>query len=145
MNIGKCIVGRRKERHLSQEQLAEMADISQTHISKIELGKDNPSLDLLERIANALDCDLFIDLVPRGSATIYITPEIETEQIEIKETAPQGTSLPNWVTLENARALTIFGIAYQKLEIEKETLKDSERKALEGIIETCKEMLSQGD
>ena len=48
---------------------------------------------------------------------------------------------PTWVTLENARALTIFGIAYQKLEMEKDSLSDSERKALEGIFETCKELI----
>lgn len=143
MKIGKIIAKHRRDNNLNQEQLAEMADITQSYISRIELGKEFPSFELLERIANALDCELFIDLVPRGSVTAYITPEIETEQIERKETAPQGTSLPNWVTLENAKALTIFGLAYQKLEIEKETLKDSERKALEGIIETCKGLLSQ--
>lgn len=143
MKIGKIIARHRRENNLSQEQLAEMADITQSYISRIELGKEFPSFELLERIASALDCELFIDLIPRNSATACITPEIETGPVEKKETAAQGISLPNWVTLENARALTIFGLAYQKLEIEKETLKDSERKALEGIIETCKGLLLQ--
>lgn len=135
MKIGTSIAKRRKELHLSQEQLAEKADISQTHISKIELGKDNPSLDLLERIAAALDCELFIELVPFG-AEIPTTYERETLAPEEPE-----HRAPTWVTLENARALTIFGIAYQKLELEKDSLSDSERKALEGIIETCKALL----
>ena len=130
MKIGTSIAKRRKELHLSQEQLAEKADISQTHISKIELGKDNPSLDLLERIATALDCELFIELVPLGA---------EASTYERETLAPEEPEhhAPTWVTLENARALTIFGIAYQKLEMEKDSLSDSERKALEGIIETC--------
>lgn len=134
MKIGTSIAKRRKELHLSQEQLAEKADISQTHISKIELGKDNPSLDLLERIAAALDCELFIELVPLGAEA----PTYERETLTPEE---PGFRAPTWVTLENARALTIFGIAYQKLEMEKDSLSDSERKALEGIFETCKELI----
>lgn len=143
MDIGRIVAKRRKELRLSQEQLAEKTEISQTHVSSIECGRDNPSLDLLERIANALDCELFIDLIPKGSAAAYVAQEIETEPIERKEIAPPVTSLPNWVTFENARALTIFGLAYQKLEIEKDTLTTAERKALEGIIDTCREMLCQ--
>lgn len=135
MKIGTSIAKRRKELHLSQEQLAEKADISQTHISKIELGKDNPSLDLLERIATALDCELLIELVPFGAEV----PTYERETL-----SPEGPEhrAPTWVTLENARALTIFGIAYQKLEMEKDSLSDSERKALEGIIETCSSLIA---
>lgn len=135
MKIGTSIAKRRKELHLSQEQLAEKADISQTHISKIELGKDNPSLDLLERIATALDCELFIELVPFGAEV----PTYERETLTPEE--PEHRA-PTWVTLENARALTIFGIAYQKLELEKNSLSDSERKALEGIIETCLSLIT---
>lgn len=135
MKIGTSIAKRRKELHLSQEQLAEKADISQTHISKIELGKDNPSLDLLERIAAALDCELFIELVPLGAEV----PTYERETLTPEE--PEHRA-PTWVTLENARALTIFGIAYQKLEMEKASLSDSERKALEGIIETCLSLIT---
>lgn len=41
------------ERHLSQNALARICGISQSHISKIELG-DSPSLEVFERICNAL-------------------------------------------------------------------------------------------
>lgn len=139
MNIGEIIAKRRKESNFSQEQLAEAAEISQSYISRIELGKEKPSFELLERIAVALNCELFIDLVPIGEQRRLFTPD----EYPVEDNAALQTSTPTWLTLENARALTIFGIAYQKLEIEKETLKDSERKALEGIIETCKGLLSQ--
>lgn len=55
MNIGKIIAKRRKDKNFNQEQLAEAAEISQSYISRIEQGKEKPSLELLERIAVALD------------------------------------------------------------------------------------------
>lgn len=129
MMIGKRIIERRKELNLSQEQLAERAEISQTHISKIELGKDNPSFKLLGKIAQALDCQLYIDLIPNGSAVTL--PEEERPFV------------PTWVTLEKASTATIFSIALEKLKIEKETMTISELKTVEGLIETCKEVIEK--
>lgn len=140
MDIGKVIAARRKEQNISQEKLAEKAEMSQGYISSIERGKEKPSLELLEKIATALGCELFIDLIPIGSQpSIYEPPVCEHEILTPEE--PEHRA-PTWVTLENARALTIFGIAYQKLEIEKDSLSDSERKALEGIMETCLSLIT---
>lgn len=48
----------RKIRGITQEQLAEIVDVHQTYIGKLEVGMCNPSLELLERIVKALDTDL---------------------------------------------------------------------------------------
>ena len=40
---------------MSQEKLAEKADLSVPYISEVECGKDNISVDSLVRIANALN------------------------------------------------------------------------------------------
>ena len=53
MGIGNKIAERRKALKLSQEQLAEKANISQTHISCVERERYNPSLELLGKIAEA--------------------------------------------------------------------------------------------
>ena len=45
----------RKEKHLSQEQLADRLNISVKHLSKIERGLTFVSADLLERIAEQLE------------------------------------------------------------------------------------------
>lgn len=45
----------RRKRKLTQEQLAEMADIEPNHISNIELAKTGASLDVVFRIADALE------------------------------------------------------------------------------------------
>lgn len=53
--IGERIRIRRKELGLSQEKLAEYADISVTHMSHIETGNTKLSLPVLVRIATALN------------------------------------------------------------------------------------------
>ena len=52
--IGARIKAARERVHLTQEQLAEIVDISPTHMSVIERGVKTPKLDTFIRIANAL-------------------------------------------------------------------------------------------
>jgi transcriptional regulator with XRE-family HTH domain len=53
--IGDTIRALRKAKKLTQPALAERAHTDATHISRIERGHLSPSLDLLRRIAAALD------------------------------------------------------------------------------------------
>lgn len=48
----------RKERGLSQEQLAELADFHRTYVSQLERRVTNISIDGLERLALALEVDV---------------------------------------------------------------------------------------
>jgi transcriptional regulator with XRE-family HTH domain len=52
--LGEAIRVRRKQAELSQEHLAEKADLSTVFISRVERGKESPSLDSLVKIAKAL-------------------------------------------------------------------------------------------
>ena len=52
--IGARIKAARERVHLTQEPLAEIIDISPTHMSVIERGVKTPKLDTFVRIANAL-------------------------------------------------------------------------------------------
>ena len=56
--LGKRIREIRKSQGISQEQLAERASISAQYVSNIERGKENPTLDLLLRLAEALRVSL---------------------------------------------------------------------------------------
>lgn len=47
---------KREARGLSQEQLAELCQVSQQHISWWEKGGRNPASDSLKKLAAALDC-----------------------------------------------------------------------------------------
>lgn len=53
--IGKRIRNERLRRQLSQEKLAEMAEISPVHLSHIETANTKLSLPVLVNIANVLD------------------------------------------------------------------------------------------
>ncbi len=53
--LGKNISKFRKEKHLSQNNLAEILDVSREHIAKIETAKRCISLSLLFKIADALN------------------------------------------------------------------------------------------
>lgn len=54
MSIGETIRVLRKRSDLSQAELAQQVGVWQTQISQIESGATSPSLDLLQRIAQAL-------------------------------------------------------------------------------------------
>lgn len=53
--LGKNIAKARKAKGLSQNQLAEMLDISREHLAKIETAKRCLSINLLFRISSVLD------------------------------------------------------------------------------------------
>lgn len=57
MSIGKIIRARRKALKLSQERLAELANLHPTYISEIERGKVNASVYCFYTIAQALDLE----------------------------------------------------------------------------------------
>ena len=52
--MGKAIRDQRKKKKFSQETLAEKANLSTVFISRVERGKESPSVDSLVKIARAL-------------------------------------------------------------------------------------------
>lgn len=67
--VGQNLQRIRRDKDLSQEELAHRANVHQTYLSGVESGKRNPSVVVLERIATALEVDVS-DLFrrPRKSA-----------------------------------------------------------------------------
>lgn len=58
-NLGQRVRELRKERGLTQEQLAELADLHATYLGLIEIGKKLPSLHSLIKVSKALKVPLF--------------------------------------------------------------------------------------
>lgn len=54
LNVAKRLTELRESMNMSKNQLAKLSGVSQSYISDIELEKKNPSLDILERLCNAL-------------------------------------------------------------------------------------------
>jgi len=57
------IIMARKERKLTQKDLAELIGTKQSNISRLESGNYNPSLDLLNRIALAVGKELEVRMI----------------------------------------------------------------------------------
>ncbi len=56
--IGARIKEKRKEAHMTQEQLAERLDVTVGYVSQLERGITKISLDKLAEISSVLDCDI---------------------------------------------------------------------------------------
>jgi transcriptional regulator with XRE-family HTH domain len=65
--LGKRIAYLRKERHLSQLQLALQAGVTKSYLSDLERGQRNPTVKVLQKIAMGLGVtleELFRGVVP---------------------------------------------------------------------------------
>jgi transcriptional regulator with XRE-family HTH domain len=63
--IADRVAERRKQLGLSQKELAELTGTTQSAIARLESGGRPPRIDTLLGIAEALDCDLTVELKPR--------------------------------------------------------------------------------
>jgi DNA-binding XRE family transcriptional regulator len=66
--IADQVQARRTARNLSQRELAELVGTTQSAIARLEAGGRPPRIDTLLRIAEALDCELSVELRPRSGA-----------------------------------------------------------------------------
>ncbi len=80
--IGKRIKYIRTEKGISQEELAEAADITTNYIGQIERGQRNPTLSILENIASALGIT-FSELFNEFDYTVYLSIECISEVTDI--------------------------------------------------------------
>ncbi|MCC5930647.1 MAG: helix-turn-helix transcriptional regulator [Cyclobacteriaceae bacterium] len=56
--LGETIKKRRKELSITQPHLAELANVSTNTLYKLERGQGNPSLDVLNKLAEVLGMEL---------------------------------------------------------------------------------------
>ena len=87
--IGERIAGLRKQKHLTQIQLAEKLHISDKAVSKWESNKSDPSLEMLIALSDYFKCT--IDYLVKGvkpeiinnNVKLYPTREIYSKTIEL--------------------------------------------------------------
>ena len=65
MNLIRAMVDAREATHITQKELSERTGISQAEISRIENGSRNPSIKLLQRLAEGMGMNLKISFVPQ--------------------------------------------------------------------------------
>ncbi|MDR1147852.1 MAG: helix-turn-helix transcriptional regulator [Spirochaetaceae bacterium] len=71
--LAKNMKKHRRKCGISQAQLAEKVNVSTHHIGMIELARNFPTLDLVERIANALDIEIY---------QLFVEPHSPNEELE---------------------------------------------------------------
>lgn len=67
--VAEEVAGRRRDRGLSQTDVARLVGTTQSAIARLESGGRPPRIDTLLKIAAALECDLVVHLVPSGSGS----------------------------------------------------------------------------
>ena len=76
--IAQAVAAHRLRLNLSQAELAELCGTTQSAIARVEAGGRPPRIDTLQRIANALDCTLRVELDPRTHQlrSTFETPKV---------------------------------------------------------------------
>ena len=65
LNVIRAMIEARTSQNLTQKQLAEKTGIAQTEISRLENGTRNPSIKLLQRLAEGMDMVLDVSFRPK--------------------------------------------------------------------------------
>jgi ribosome-binding protein aMBF1 (putative translation factor) len=66
--IAEQVTAQRHARGLSQAELAELCGTTQSAIARLESGGRPPRIDTLLRVANALECNLVVELRSRPAS-----------------------------------------------------------------------------
>ncbi len=65
----RALIEARRQKQLTQKQLAEITGIAQADISRLENGNANPSLDTLKRLAAGLGMAVKLEFVPKATVS----------------------------------------------------------------------------
>jgi DNA-binding XRE family transcriptional regulator len=63
--IIQTIIDARRKYNITQKELSKRTGITQADISRLENGNGNPTIKLLQKLANGLDMDLELRFVPK--------------------------------------------------------------------------------
>ena len=128
-NIGKAILEAMSIRGVAtQDALADKARISQAHLSNVLNGRDRPSIKLLDKIADALSCEL----------------EIRFRLKEEPQASPSSSAAhrPARGSPDNIRylgddPLVLLSLAREKIKAQAANLSPDERAAVGLLLSLC--------
>lgn len=119
LSISKAIINYRKENNVTQKELAEILNVNQVMISKLERGNYNPTIKLLYSLSRQLtkSSDLFIDILKDIITSLYKSKNITySMQYKIYETYKYTDKIRNNMVYINYRSSEkdIGGIFYEQ-------------------------------
>ncbi|MCR5627157.1 MAG: helix-turn-helix transcriptional regulator [Lachnospiraceae bacterium] len=65
MNVNRALIDARMSQNMTQKELSEKTGIAQAEISKLENGTRNPSVRLLQRLADGMGMVLNVTFTPK--------------------------------------------------------------------------------
>ncbi len=68
MNVIRAMIDARISQNMSQKELSDRTGIAQTEISRLENGTRNPSIRLLQRLADGMGMVLNVTFTPKETA-----------------------------------------------------------------------------
>ena len=83
--IGKFIAEKRKEKNLTQQQLGKILYVTDKAVSKWERGLSLPDITILEKLAEALDTDIYSILQIKQEKNINVEDILKHEKNKIKK------------------------------------------------------------
>lgn len=104
MNTGERIRALRKEKGLTQEQLADLTGVSLMSIRRYEKGNKKYQADILEKIAEALDVDV----------NFLLTGEIRPIAAELRKVMEDAKKIAESVPLSVRETLKKHGLTITK-------------------------------
>ena len=111
-NIGRLIRDARKQRGLTQTELADLLATSQGAIARIESGNQNLSLETINRIADALESQLIVPSTDTGTLNFHIRGKTSLAgSIETRSSKNAAVALL-CASLLNRGATVLHGIAH---------------------------------
>ena len=72
MNVIRILIEARRERSMTQADLAARTGIAQADISRLENGSRNPSLNMLKKLASGLGMTLKLEFVPEQQQEVKV-------------------------------------------------------------------------
>jgi ribosome-binding protein aMBF1 (putative translation factor) len=78
--VGDSVLRYRIEHRLSQRALAAQLGMRQSHIARLEAAEHNPSVEMLQRLAEHLGLRFVLDVAPVAAAALALPPGLVPAQ-----------------------------------------------------------------
>lgn len=90
MSIGENIKRLRKDRGLTQKELAEKSSLSRSYLADLERDRYNPSLESLQLISDSLEVNVSVLLGESDSVVGKSETQVKGKVDELEEGFPEG-------------------------------------------------------
>ena len=119
--LGENIQFERMSRGLTQEDLAKKANMSRTYLADVENGRYNPSMNILERIAFALQIPLYALIPSEEKITLNENQQHQIHELLVNE-ARNRDEATGFVTARSGISTDFFSRLERGLPVKRDDL-----------------------